>query len=448
MQNDNFNSSNTQQPLSPYQQPYNMPPPRKRSVLMRVLLAATAVIVALGIGVGVAYYMDQSKGAKPAAQDTVASQTFYYRDGKTVLDDAPAFKAHVLDQLQAKYGGSRLKQGEWSITTTLDPALQKTAKDQVQTAKAALTQRRTASATFMAQDVSNGQILSWVNGWDETASSGPLSNKKTEWGMLMLPVVYGAYFDSGKGTADTMLDDTRGVLPGWPCNNVALPAQGGNCLYNYDQKFLGPLSAKQALGGMRLVPAVKAAVAIKDTSSSPDFTHIVQAAKTLGGDGKCYEDQQLTTEASCSGAAVLGDGLFAQRNSMLHAYATLANEGKKLPQAVWLQVTHDGKAIDKWQQPKSEQAIKAAAANNVRTILADSTVSYLGKQSDLFVLPGNKAISTVAGLEMSGTQAAALQFTQRYVAALWVTADGSAFAGAIETSALAVTHGWLAGADK
>src|SRR4030095_477338 len=64
--------------------------------------------------------------------------------------------------------------------------------------------------------------------------------------------------------AGSVLYDTQGPIPGYPCTNKNNPKtdRTANCLWDSDFRFPGPLTIRYALGGSRNVPAVKAMLTV------------------------------------------------------------------------------------------------------------------------------------------------------------------------------------------
>lgn len=391
-----------------------------------------------------------------------SSITLYYRDGKTVLWDsktgdsasnpAPAFAAYVKNTLAEKYSQARVAKGEWRVTTTLDANLQRAAREQVQTQKDVLSERKAENIAFIAEDSATGQIVSWVGGWNDasgTKSETDYAVAKTEPGTLMLPFVYATYLDTNSSaTINTQFDDTIGALPGYPCTNHAKPTLGGNCLYDFDYAFLGPLTIPQALGGMRLVPAVKATLALDSTQPVRAINNVMSTAKAAGMESACYSTEPLAYEnqTQCYEAALLGDGVYTQPNAVVAAYATLVNSGLSAPQTPLISVTVDGSAAN--GQPKTKQAITSKTAKAITGILQDQSTSYAKNAGNMFTTPQGMQTGFFVGTEAGGTTFGAVQFSAQYVVGFWALGGNSQLSGTMEPPLFAATANWLDAAGK
>jgi membrane peptidoglycan carboxypeptidase len=439
--NHSFSAPQQPRPSNQSSSPYTAPGPRKRSALKRLAILV-ALLVVCGAGMG-GYFIATAKDTKQSTGSGGSALTLLYNDG-TPLDDAPGFAAYVESWLEDSYGSAALSRGQWKVTTTLDPALQKTGREQLQTAQESLIRRIGAQrAALIAQDVQTGQIVSWVGGWSETAAttSQSLTAQKIQWDNLMLPITYAAYFNAGKGTPDTIVDDSRGPLPGYPCTDVALP--GGNCPFNYDYRYRGPITVREALGGMRQVPAQRVALETETSPSQYSILAVPAMAERLGGEAMCYADESLKEETACYLAAAIGDGLFGTPQGIVGAYATLAHGGLALQQTPVLRIVQDGQTKYEWKQSAGERTLSTEAANNITSILTDKNANYLKARSEFFTLSDGTSVAPVASIGADAMRAAALQYTTDYVTAIWAVSDGQPLKGMTETATLPVTRAWL-----
>jgi len=444
-------------------------PPKKARQRYRHLVWACAT-VGLVLVAAVSTYLLMSK---PAASNApmIRSVTYYYRDGKTVLwqgarlaeADSPTVVHAVADALLDRYGETAMKQkGEWKIVTTIDQSLQQAAKQQVDAQREQLSRQQAKDAALIAQDVATGQIVSWVGSLDDRVSTEGEDrlNTRTHTGTLALPLVYATYIDNNTSIgAESVVEDIQAPLPGFPCKNSALPRQGGDCLQNYDRKYLGPMTLRQALGGQRLVPVVKAMTSMIPNDTSPGSVASINA--TISGiesmmnnthGYSCFErgpdgvvaDMTQYNEIQCYGASAMGDGVYATPSDVLNAFSTLSNKGKSLPQAYWLRVDLDGKMVDEWKTPVGRQAIKADAAYTISDILSDPSSSYLSKKS-YFTTDNKTRVSTMTGVTYDAITVGAVQYTDKYAVGFW--AFGNPIKGFGETITLPATHGWLTAAQ-
>jgi membrane peptidoglycan carboxypeptidase len=427
------------------QTPYIQPQPkesfwRKKPGAVIVILI---VIVALSISAAAVFGRH--------AQPSVKAISLYYNDGKTLLwktgqdkGNKVSFIDYVTEQLKAKYGADYANQGEWRVTTTLDNKLQKVAEDQVAQQTSALQKANIEKTAFVAEDPISGQVVSWLD--NSIGEQQATVRSKTVVGTLQLPFTYAAFMDKTGKSTDTMLNDVQEKLPGYPCTSRNAPSQGGNCLYNFDQRYLGPVSVKQALAGGRLVPAVQAAVQT-DGNNMIGATHVSDMMKKMGSDSGCYLDAKAATKTDCYVSSSFGDGVLATPLSMTQAFATLANNGAKTEQATILQVFLNGQVKQSWRLPQPTQTISQPIANGLTASLSDASLSYI-THKELFDANG-QPLAVVGGFNNDGTISSGVQYSAKYVAGFWASTSkaGTVAGSPVQQTVLPVTHGWLSQAQ-
>ncbi len=384
-----------------------MPPRQKKG---RFPLAVTAVVIILLI-IGGLLLLVHRHNPKTATASTTPSLTLYYSDGKTVLwhrgaedspkTQAPYFVALVEGSLKQKYGQDYLDKGAWSVTTTLDSDLQPTAEKLV--ADNATTMQTTTGgvadeAALVLQDVKTGQIkalVGGVNSGDTEEGHVNYANTILPGGTSMLPFDYAALIDeTTTAGAGSPIDDTQGPLPGYACTNTSLPSPPsgeGNCAFDADFKYPGTLSVRYALGGNRKVPAIKAMLgAVPGDTNRLQIASIdktIQLVDDMSADKayKCYSDAALTKTTQCYTASAIGDSAYITLLNELHGLATIANNGKKMPQTTIISVRLNGKKQAIPGQSGSRQVIKPDTAYILNNILSDPNASYLPGSCDTSV---------------------------------------------------------------
>jgi len=310
---------------------------------------------------------------------------------------APYFVLSAKQELQQRYGSKLVERGGWQVITTMDLDLQNKAESLVE-ANRRNVQRVGADVQAMVnEEVKTGQIVSLVGGVDfnnpvygqNNYASGILIPP----GSSFKPYDYAALINNNNNVgAGSVLYDTMGPLPGYPCTNKQNPKQGGNCLMDYDFKFPGPVTLRYALGGSRNVPAVKAMLsAVPNDNSNGKVNSINKTINTASAmmdnpflqskkkkTYNCYSDEALTKTTQCYGASAIGDGAFLYLDDHVNGLATLARMGKAIPRTYLLKVTNSaGKTLLEFKQPKAEQVIKADTAYIVNDMASDYRASYM-----------------------------------------------------------------------
>ncbi|MEK7594673.1 MAG: transglycosylase domain-containing protein [Patescibacteria group bacterium] len=310
---------------------------------------------------------------------------------------APYFVLAAKHELEQTYGATTVQRGGWSVITTLDMNLQTKAEQLVASNLANVKRYGADQEAMVAEDVKTGQIVSLVGGTDfnneEYGQNNYAAGILIPPGSSFKPYDYTTLINNNNNVgAGSVLYDTQGALPGYPCTNKALPKNGGNCLQDYDFKYPGPLTLRYALGGSRNVPAVKAMLSSvpndKSSGRVDSVNKVISTASALM-DNKyaqskhkkpynCYADEELTQTTQCYGASAIGDGAFLHLDDHVNGLASLARLGKAIPRTYILKITDaSNQPLYQWKQPKANQVIKADSAYIVNDMASDPRASYL-----------------------------------------------------------------------
>jgi membrane peptidoglycan carboxypeptidase len=322
---------------------------------------------------------------------------------------APYFVLAAKQQLEQEYGEKTVTQGGWKVLTTLDVNLQNTAEQLVAKNDANATRHGADEQATVAEDVPTGQIVALVGGTDfnnpDHGQNNYAAGIQIPPGSSFKPYDYATFINNNTNVgAGSVLYDSQGALPGYPCTNKNLPKNGGNCLMDYDFKFPGPITLRYAIGGSRNVPAVKAMLSAvpSDTSSShvnsinkviSTATAMMYNPTTKGSTYNCYGDEALTQPTQCYGASAIGDGAFLHLDDHVNGLSTLARLGTAKPKTYILKITDSsGNNVPLISYP-DKQALKPDAAYIVDSMTSDPNASYL---------PGSCSATTCTALARSG----------------------------------------------
>jgi penicillin-binding protein 1A len=309
---------------------------------------------------------------------------------------APYFVLAARKELRNKFPAAVVNRGGWKVITTLDMNAQKIADEQVQKGYKQVKAQGADNIAFVAEDVTTGQVVALVGGVDFNNTDFGQINYATDVnispGSSIKPYDYSAFIDNNTNVgAGSVLMDSLGALPQYPCTNKALPKNGGNCLYDYDFKSPGPITLRYALGGSRNIPAVKAFLSsVPNDKSSGHLTSINNTMKTInkiinGSTGyRCFTPGvDVTTatkadESQCYASAAIGDGAYLHLDEHVNGISTLARGGKAVKQTYILKVTNSsGKVLTEYKEDKGTQVIKPDTAYIVSDMAADPRASYL-----------------------------------------------------------------------
>lgn len=244
--------------------------------------------------------------------------------GKDVAIRAPHFVFYVLDQLKQKYGLDAVEQGGMTVKTSIDITKQDAAQSIVAKQINKLSSHHVTNGGLISLDPSTGDILSMVGSYDYNApgyGNYNITLAKLQPGSSFKPFVYITAFEKGWNGA-TKVDDAPISLP-----------NGNGTMYtpqNYDLKFRGPVTLRQALSNSLNIPAIK----VLQFATIPAS---LSTAKSLGVD--------LGDPSKYGLSVVLGAG-DARPIDMAAAYGGFATGGLKVtPRSILSVEDRTGKKI-------------------------------------------------------------------------------------------------------
>lgn len=327
---------------------------------------------------------------------------------------APHFVFFVKDYLEKILGTGSLDNGGYKVVTTLDTNLQEKAEDLVKTTALKNTEDFNATnGALIAIDPKSGDILSMIgsrNYFDKVIDGqfnvAVASNRQP--GSTMKPIIYAQAFVKGY-TPDTVVFDlptsfsTTCDLEGKPLDPEGDPKQ---CYMpgNYDEKFRGPMTLRDALAQSINIPAIKTLylAGIKDS---------ITLAKNMGITSLTNADQYGLT-------LVLGGGEVSLLE-MTSAYGIFANEGVRVAYRPVLHV-FDSKGVEiKLPSQRQNQVLPTEVARTISSILSDNvarTPGY-GPNSVLYFPARDVAVKT--GTTNDSRDAWTIGYTPNLVVGVW-----------------------------
>lgn len=165
---------------------------------------------------------------------------------------APHFVMYVRKLLAEKYGEDVLSKGGLEVRTTLDLSLQNQAQDIVSGEVSKLGVFRISNGAALVTNPKTGEILSMVGGADyyDFIHDGQVNVtlRPRQPGSSIKPLTYATAFEQGK-TAASMIDDSPVVYQ--------IPGSKAYAPRNYDGRFHGKVTLREALASSYNIPAVK-----------------------------------------------------------------------------------------------------------------------------------------------------------------------------------------------
>ncbi len=319
------------------------------------------------------------------------------------------FTEYIKQYIEEKYGAEALIGGGLKVTTTLDWELQKEAERIVaEQAAKNTTDWNASNQALVAIDPKTGQILTMVGSRNyndkeiDGAFNVALAHRQP--GSSFKPIVYARAFEKGF-TPETVLFDVRTQF-----SSSCQPFNFSNTLpcyapENYDGKYPGPISLRNALGQSRNVPAVQLLylVGINDA---------LRSAKNLG-------ITTLDRNADRYGLTLVLGGGEVSLLEMVSAYGTFANDGTHLAPTPILKIeTSDGQILEEYQ-PRAEAVLAPEAARMLSDILADNVArTPLFGANSFFHFPG-RDVAGKTGTTNDNKDAWVFGYTPNLVVGVW-----------------------------
>lgn len=315
---------------------------------------------------------------------------------------APHFVMYIKDLLVKKYGLGMVEKGGLQVITSLDLKTQNIAQEIVSTKVEENAYLNLTNGASVVTNPKNGDILAMVgskNYSDLDTGNFNVTTALRQPGSSIKVITYTAALSNGF-TAATILDDS-------PISYTSF----GSPTYtpvNYDGKFHGKMSLRNALANSINIPAIK-------TLSKVGIPNMISLAKKMGittwGDPNNY------------GLAItLGAGE-AKMIDMATVYGTLANGGEKVNLNPILKLTDStGNVLEEKRDDtiQKTQIINPGVAFIVSDILADNNARAMefGSYSPLNI--PNQYVSVKTGTSDNKRDNWTIGYTPNYVVAAWV----------------------------
>ncbi len=340
---------------------------------------------------------------------------------------APHFTLHVKQLLEREYGREFLQERGLKIYTTLDWELQQVAEKLVKEKGKQNERLRAFNAALVALDPRNGETLAMVGSRDWFAGSYPknclpgrnclfdpkvnvaVSLPGRQPGSAFKPFVYAKAFARGY-TDKTIVMDEKTNFGIW----------GGESYIprNFDNRFRGPVTLRQALAQSLNVPSVKVLAHLAGLEES------IKIAKEMG-------ITTLNKPGSFYGLALVLGGGEVRLIDMVSAYGVFANNGKRTEPQVILKIRDDRGNIIKENQATTKRVLSSNVARLVSDILSDNAARspMFGINSPLYIKEFPVSVKT--GTTGNFRDAWAIGYTSSLAVGVWIgNSDNSPTLGA------------------
>jgi penicillin-binding protein 1C len=245
-----------------------------------------------------------------------------------------ALSPHAALRVRSRFAGGRF------VGSTLDAAVQRVAVDALRRQLLAIQDRHASDGAALVVDNASGDVLAYVG------SSGSLSSARQvdgirsprQAGSALKPFLYGLAFDERLLSPASLLEDEPLEVPA--VNGVYRPE-------NYDERFHGLVSVRNALGASLNVPAVRTVLLVGVDRFAAELRDL--------GFARVVEDGEFYGPALALGSVEV------TLWEMVAAYRALALGGTWSP----IRMVPDGSAAP------SRRVLSSPAAFLVTSILAD-----------------------------------------------------------------------------
>lgn len=343
---------------------------------------------------------------------------------------APHFVMYIREYLAEKYGEDALAERGLKVITTLDWELQKEAERIVAEKGAINVEKFKAdNAGLVAVDPKTGDLLVMVGSRDyfseDIDGNFNITLSERQPGSSIKPFIYAAAFAKGY-LPDTVVFDVRTQFsPLCPPDSTSSesPCYSPN---NYNNKFLGPISLRNALAQSLNIPAVKTLylAGVKDS---------LKLAADMGITSLNDPDRYGLTLVLGGGEVRLVD--------MTYAYGVFANEGLKAEPRKILRIEDNRGNIVEENQVVTKRVMDKNVALMISDVLSDNVArTPLWGANSLVNFPG-KSVASKTGSTNNLRDAWLMGYAPNIAAGAWVgNNDNSPMGGGL--SGLIVTPMW------
>jgi len=326
---------------------------------------------------------------------------------------APHFVLQVKKELIEKYGEDRLKTSGFKVYTTLNIEFQEQVEEIVKKHAKRNEGLQCFNAALTAIDPRTGGILALVGSADYFAEPFPkgcrpgknclfepkfdvASLGERQPGSSFKPIVYAAAFENGYDDEHIVVDEETdfGIWGG----KSYIPQ-------NYDGRFRGPVTLREALAQSLNIPAVKVLVYLAGLEES-----VVQAKK-MG-------ISTLRDPSSYGPSLVLG-GAEVNLIDMVSAYSVFATNGlRNTPHMIMKIEDKKGSVVDQFNED-SKRALSSSSAEMITDVLSDNEARspMFGTNSNLYI--EGYSIAAKTGTTQNFKDAWIIGYSPKIVIGVW-----------------------------
>lgn len=340
--------------------------------------------------------------------DAAKSEVVTFQPQRDTGIEAPHFVFYVIEELRETYSEREMQEGGLRVITTLDLELQSKAEEIVKQHAATNTVRFNASnAALTAIDPRTGELLVMVGSRDyfdeEIDGNFNIALAERQPGSAFKPFVYAAAIEKGY-TSETIVFDVATQFS-TACRPSDLTT-GGDCYapVNYDGKYNGPMTFRNALAQSVNVPAVKA-------------LYLAGLKNSLG----LAQRMGVTTleDPSRYGLTLVLGGGEVRLLDMVSAYGVFASEGiRREPLAILRVEDRDGNVLQEFDR-KEARVMEPNVARAINDILSDNVARTPAFGANSFLHFPGREVAAKTGTTNDYRDAWILGYTPEIVVGAW-----------------------------
>lgn len=322
------------------------------------------------------------------------SQEIVFNPAPSELNvQAPHFALMVKNELIEKYGEQRVANSGFTVTTTIDLALQEYAQETVANQIARLAGSDVTNGAVIVLDPKTGEILALVGShdWDdETNGKINMAERARQPGSSFKPLVYAKAIEERYITAATQIEDKQITFP------------DGYRPRNFDGRFRGNVLVRFALANSLNIPAVL-------IMEKVGVQGAIEVAERLG-------ITTLKNPRDYGLSMVLG-AAEVPLTQMASAYAVFANNGDLVDRTTILRITDKRGNEEFAHAPSPEQVMSPQVAFIISSILSDNSARQEVFGNSLTI---SRQAAVKTGTTNDNKDAWTIGYTPSIVVGVWV----------------------------
>ena len=338
---------------------------------------------------------------------------------------AAHFVMYVKEKLVEKYGEKMVEQGGLTVVTSLDVNIQEMAKREIEEGVTKQNYLNVGNGAALVTKAETGEILAMVGSKDyfdeENDGNVNVTLMARQPGSSIKPVNYAAALLSGY-TTTSVLEDSP-VTYSFENSKPYSPV-------NYDGKYRGRVTLREALGSSLNIPAVK-------VLASYGVEKMISLGEAMG----------ITTwgDRNRFGYALTLGGGEVKMVDMAVVFGTLSNMGEKVELDPILYVEdYKGRVLENYEEKgEREEVLNSGVAFLISDILSDNKAraTVFGVNSPLVVDGHTVAVKT--GTTDNKKDNWTIGYTPDYVVAVWIgNNDGAPMSPYLESGASGAAPIW------